>query len=382
MKPITTLFKAFLERKQEKKMTQKLTALIGDVNRKWDSLRTTLLNADGIYRNYQAVTEQNSRFYADNSEDYNSQSIVRQQNHKRLNWLLAVVMVITSLLAIKGLKFFLDSFYGPVPTLIVLFVAITLALLIIKASIYINTIANSFRENNIWVFYFLKFASFLFILFIPAMNLFEGFQSSYTPIVMALNIFAILIDVIINAVLVLMSNSFAVAENAKQAKKTITIKMEQLATAEKAMQVLKAEFKLRNDALSSTARELVYDFKKFEVSYPKTAANLLFLLDNATIWVINNRIFENAVLSYHTDEQGRPVIEKQYFTERGDLIRAAYDELSKVNNPSHNTIQHNVANNEEQQPHTPHNETNPDDETPSDYESFLDDNTNRDDKYL
>jgi len=136
------------------------------------------------------------------------------------------------------------------------------------------------------------------------------------------------------------------------------------------------------------SENLFMTFKKFEVSFPKTAANLLFLLDNATIWVINNRIFENAVLPYHTDEQGRPVIEKQYFTERGDLIRAAYDELSKVNNPSHNTIQHNVANNEEQQPHTPHNETipenetNPDDETPSDYESFLDDNTNRDDKYL
>jgi hypothetical protein len=56
----------------------------------------------------------------------------------------------------------------------------------------------------------------------------------------------------------------------------------------------------------------------------------MFMLSNFLIWMINNKVVQHAVLNYHANENGQPVVELTYFTPENDAVRKGWDQLSKV----------------------------------------------------
>ncbi len=365
---------------EEMKLAKKTMGFAWEVNKSFQSLSETLKEGEFINTDYQRVSDDLERFLADNAENWGDQNVNRKENIKRANWLLAGVMLLSSILAIKGLQFFTENFYGTLSLIIIIPVALALAFVFVIGSIYLNTFAISFREDNPWIFYHLKIAAFALILFIPSTNLLEGFNSQYSTYVMALNIIAILVDMILNTTLVTMSNVFIVSENAKSAKKEIMKKTKAKQSADQGVRSFNTKFLNRKNIFANTAKQFTFYFKKLKVMNPTAAADILYLCDNFAIWMINNKVFHHLVLPYHTNKDGRPVIEKEYFTKGCDSIRKAYDDLSKVDNSFHK---------EEPQLYSPQEETiqenelNPNEETPPDYESFLNnDDANSADKYL
>ena len=220
-------------------------------------------------------------------------------------------------------------------------------------------------------------------------NLFEGLNSHYTEFAMALNLFAVLVDIILNIALISMWDMFTLAENAIKAKKIISKKQREIQRVEHKANVSYSNILKSRYAFRFAAKKFISDFKDLQDKYPKATSNILNLLDNLTIFMINNKVFQHAILPYHTNEAGNPVVESQYFTSNGNSLSDAYDlfEKTTLSSPTQSRLQE--PNNQEkassrsdadqgQQDEPEGDEKN---ETPLDYETFLDD-TNEDEKYL
>jgi len=377
---------------EEMKLTKKTMGFAWEVNKSFQTLSETIKEGEFINAEYQRVSDDNDRFLKDNTENWGNQNVNRKQDIKRAYWLLTGVMLLSSILAVKGLMFFFEEFYGNLSLFIIVPIALILAMVFVIGSIYLNTFAISFREENSWIFYHLKTAAFALILFIPSMNLLEGLNSQYSTYVMALNVIAIVIDIILNTALVTMSNVFIVSENAKSAKKEIMKRTKAKRSADQTIRSFNVRFLNRKNIFANAAKQFTFNFKKLKVISPTAAADILYLCDNFVIWMINNKVFDHLVLPYHTNKDGRPVIEDVFFSPEQDTIRQSFDNLSKVklyNNNQQPTQPDVLVDIENQQHLTSQEKTTDIDqpqeslETPPDYESFLNnDDTNSADKYL
>jgi len=392
---LSITIKSFLATRRERKESRKTKAFALAMNKCFNELSMTIKKGEFVYDDYRAVSKDNEQFLSENSEDYFSQNVIRNQDNKRAKKLLIGVMILSSILAVKGLIFFSEEFYATLPKLIIASIALILVWFFVKGSIYFNTFANDFREDNHWKFYLGKVAAFVFILFIPAMNLFEGIDSQYSTVVMALNIFAIFVDITLNIALVSMSNVFIVSENAESAKKIIREKAKARQSAERKFRSFNAEFLNMKNAFTEVVKQFIANFKELQQKYPKAAESIFFLVDNFTIFMVNNKVYQHAVLPYHADENGHPVVEKAFFSPEMDSISQGYDQFSKVNITDaslSNQAQTNLAEEDYRQKpdSTPKEDvTAPaqseivetDEESqPSDYESVIDNNIN--DKYI
>jgi len=306
----------------EKRMEMKTRGLALQTTQDFDNLQKIIKDSEYAMADHQKVFNDREQFLRDNTET--------QVDNKRAYMLLTGVMLIGCILSVKGLKFFFGEFYASISLLMIIPIAMALAGVIVVGSIYLNNFSNRFRGQTPFVFYQLKAAAYAMVLFIPAMNLLEGFDSNYRPVVMALNIVGCVIDVILHTSLVSMSSVFTTAEDSKKAIKIMQLKDKALSTAEQKLRVFNDTFTKAKTSFTNSAKLFVSSFKELQAMNAITASYTLYLLDNFTIWMLNNKVMQHALIPYHADENGHPIVELSYFTPEQDSIRNGWDMLSTV----------------------------------------------------
>jgi len=296
----------------------------------FNNLQKVIKHGEYAMADHLKVVNDREQFLRDNSETNVDQNVTRNSDNKRAYMLLTGVMLIGCILSVKGLKFFFGEFYASISLLLIIPIAMALAGVIVVGSIYLNNFSNRFRNQNSFVFYQLKAAAYAMVLFIPAMNFLEGFDSNYRPIVMALNLVACVIDVILHSSLVSMTSVFTTAENSKKAIKIMRSKDKALATEDQKLRTLNEAFIKAKATFTSSAKQFVSNFMELQKKHANAALNTLYLLDNFTIWMINNKVIHHAAIPYHADENGHPIVEMRYFSPEKDSIRQGWDALSTV----------------------------------------------------
>lgn len=385
----------------EKRLEIKTRGLAEQTTRDIDNLKKIIKESEYPIADHQKVSDDREQFLRDNVETKVDQNVSRNTDIKRAYMLLTGVMLIGCILSVKGLKFFFGEFYASISLLMIIPIALTLAGVIVIGSIYLNNFSNRFQSVSPIVFYQSKTAAYAMVLFIPAMNLLEGFDSNYRPVVMALNIVGCMIDVVLHTSIVSMSNVFTVAEDSKKAIKIMRIKDKALSIADQMLRAFNGTFMNAKMAFTNSAKQFVSSFKELQTLNASAASNTLFLLDNFTIWMVNNKVMQHALIPYHADENGHPVIELSYFTPEQDTIRLGWDNLSMVKMDNTNRQSEEVLNGQRQIPELPSgNETQQEYEQhsvedtpqhtqkpeqtehfPADYDAILD-NVNLNDKIL
>lgn len=314
----------------EKRLELKTRELAMQTTQDFDNLQKIIKDGEYAMDDHQKVVNDREQFLRDNTETQVDQNVTRNTDNKRAYMLLTGVMLIGCILSVKGLKFFFGEFYASISLVMIIPIALALAGVIVVGSIYLNNFSNRFRDQNPFVFYQLKAAAYAMVLFIPAMNLLEGFDSNYRPVVMALNIVGCVIDVILHTSLVSMSNVFTTAEDSRKAIKIMRLKDKALATADQKLRAFNDTFMKVKASFTSSAKQFVSNFKELQAMNATAASNTLYLLDNFTIWMLNNKVMQHALIPYHADENGHPVVELRYFTPEQDSIRHGWDMLSTV----------------------------------------------------
>ena len=306
-----------------------------------DNLQKIIKDGEYAMADHQKVVDDRERFLRDNTETQIDQNVTRNSDNKRAYMLLTGVMLIGCILSVKGLKFFFGEFYASISLLMIIPIAMILAGVIVVGSIYLNNFSNRFRGQNPFVFYQLKVAAYAMVLFIPAMNLLEGFDSNYRPVVMTLNIVGSVIDVVLHTSLVSMSSVFITAEDSKKAIKIMRLKDKDLAASDQKLRAFNDTFIKAKAAFTSSAKQLVSSFKELQIINPQAAANALLLLDNFTIWMINNRVMQHALLPYHANENGQIQIDPSPFTSEQNSMIQGWDTFSsvKVDNASNQQVE-------------------------------------------
>ena len=305
----------------EKKVEMKTRVLAVQTTQNFDILQKIIKASEYAVADHQKVFNHREQFLRDNTETQVDQNIKRNTDNKRAYMLLTGVMLIGCMLSVKGLKFFFGEFYASISLLMIIPIAMTLAGVIVIGSIYLNNFSNRFRDQNPFVFFQSKAAAYAMVLFIPAMNLLEGFDSNYRPVVMALNIVGCIIDVVLHTSLVSMSSVFTSAEDSKKAIKIMRLKDKALATADQKLRAFNDTFIKAKTTFTSSAKQLVRCFKELQALNPETAINTLFLLDNFLIWMINNKVMLHEILPYHVGPDGQPVVGRVFFSPEHDSIR-------------------------------------------------------------
>jgi uncharacterized membrane protein HdeD (DUF308 family) len=312
----------------EKRLEMKTRELAMQTTQDFDILQKIIKDSEYAMADHQKVVNDRDQFLRDNTETLVDQNVTRNGDNKRAYMLLTGVMIIGCILSVKGLKFFFGEFYASMSLLMIIPIAMALAGVIVVGSIYLNNFSNRFRDQNTFVFYQLKVAAYAMVLFIPAMNLLEGFDSNYRSVVMALNLVGCVIDVILHTSLVSMNSVFTTAEDSKKAIKIMRLKDKALVIADQKLRAFNDTFLKAKMAFTNSAKQFVSNFKEFEAMNATAALNTLFLLDNFIIWMINNKVMQHALIPYHADENGHPVVELSYFTPEQDSIRQGWDILS------------------------------------------------------
>lgn len=386
----------------EKRLELKTIELAMQTTQDFDNLQKIIKDGEYAMADHQKVVDDREQFLRDNQELQVDQNVGRNTDHKRAKYILWVVVSIASVLSVKGLRFFLGEFYATVNMLLVLPLAFFLAYFIVHGSIYINNFSSRYRDSNAFIFYQIKAFAYGMVLFIPAMNLLEGFNSNYRPVVMALNIVGCVIDVILHTSLVSMSSVFTTAEDSKKAIKIMRLKDKALAAADRLLRAFNGTFIRAKAAFTSSAKQLVSSFKELQIVNPQAAANTLLLLDNFTIWMINNRVMQHALIPYHANENGQIQIDPSPFTSEQNSMIQGWDTFSAIRVNEVNNQQAETLNGQRQATELPaaneaaqqHQEQVPVEDTrvhepgneepesqPADYDAMLD-NVNPNDKIL
>jgi len=332
----------------EKKLEMKTRALAMQTTRKFDTLQKNIKDNEYAMADHQRAVNDREQFLRDNEDLHVDQNVSRNTDNKRAKYILWVVVSIASVLSVKGLRFFLGEFYATVNMWLVLPLAFFLAYFIVHGSIYINNFSNQYKEKNAFIYYQIKVFAYGMVLFIPAMNLLEGFNSNYRPVVMALNIVGCVIDVVLHSSLVSMSSVFKTAENSEKAIKIMRLKDKSLTSTEQILRVLNDTFMKVKAIFTSSAKELVNNFTELRIVDPQAAANTLLLLDNFTIWMINNKVMMHEIIPYHVGPDGQPVISRIFFNPEQDSIRSGWDILSTVRVDNTNNQQIETLNRQRQ----------------------------------
>ncbi len=314
----------------EKRLEMKTKELAVQTTHHFDNLQKLIKLSEYAVADYQKVFNDREEFLRNNSKAQVDQNVSRNEDNKRAKYILWVVVSIASVLSVKGLRFFLGEFYGTVNMLLVLPLAFFLAYFIVHGSIYINNFSSQYKNTNSNIYFLIKAFAYSMVLFIPAMNLFEGFYSNYRPGVMALNIVGCVIDVILHTALVSMSSVFTTAEDSKKAIKIMRLKDKALAAEDQKLRVFNESFIIANTAFTRSAKQFVSSVRELQILNPVAAANTLFLLDNFLIWMINNKVMIHEIIQYHVGPDGQPVVSRFFFTPEQDSIRRGWDMLSTV----------------------------------------------------
>lgn len=373
---------------------------------RFEDLEGIIKEGEYVLQDHQKTTQDREQFLRDNADTQVDQNVNRNTDNKRANYLLTGVMLIGTIFSVKGLQFFFGSFYAAVSLWVIIPIAMVLAMMLVMGSIYFNQFAERYRGVNLLVYIHAKAAAYILVLFLPIVNLIEGYNSNYDQTVMALNIFACIVDVAAHTALVSMSNTFITAENSRKAIKLMAGKDKAQRKADLSLRSLNGEFTTAKSRFNSAATQFVHAYKQLEAGNAEAARRVMFMLSNFLVWMINNKVMQHAILPYHANENGQPVVELDYFTPENDAIRRGWDQLSAVNgytsipqnleipeaNPQSQELPDSNGQQTEQQANAnttngindqrnPHQEANR--EQPQDYETILDDtNPNPNDKSL
>lgn len=304
--------------------------LAEETNTEFKSLQLLIIQGEKVLSKQQKAQEDREQFLSDNVETKVDQNVNRNADIKRAYMLLTGVMLIGCCLSVKGLSFFFGEFYASLTLWIILPIALILAGVLVVGSIYLNNFSNEFKVNSPFLYWQIKFAAYAMVLFIPVMNLLEGFDSNYRPLVMTLNLFGCAIDVILHTALVSMSRIFITAENSKKAIKLLAVKDKTQTQFDEKLRSFSEVFIKGKTAFSDKVKQLLFIYNELHEMNSIAASRILFLLDNFTIWMINNKVMQHSILPYHADENGHPVVELTYFSPEQDSIRAGWDRLSRI----------------------------------------------------
>ncbi len=373
---------------------------------RFETLEGVIKTGEYVMQDHQKITQDREQFLRDNADTQVDQNVNRNTDNKRANYLLAGVMLIGTIFSVKGLQFFFGSFYAAVSLWVIIPIAMFLAMVLVMGSIYFNQFAERYRGVNLLVYIHAKAAAYIIVLFLPVVNLIEGFNSHYDQTVMALNIFACIVDVAAHTALVSMSNTFITAENSRKAIKILHDKDKAQRKADISLRSLNGEFTGAKNGFTNVATKFVHAYKQLEAENAEAARRVMFMLSNFLIWMINNKVMQHAILPYHANENGQPVVELNYFTPENDAIRRGWDQLSAVNgytstpqnleipevNPQPQVLTNGNGQQNQEQNNGDTNNGNPEQrntqqennqEQPQDYATVLDDtNPNPNDKSL
>lgn len=278
-----------------------------------------------------AITQRREQFLSDNADTQVDQNVNRNTDTKRAMWLLCGVMLLGTIFSVKGLQFFFGEFYGSMNIWAAIVVSMLLAALLVIGSIIMNHFAEQQKGTNLFIFIHAKIAAYLIVLFLPVVNLIEGYDSNYSQTVMVLNIVIVLVDIVAHTALVSMHNTFITNENSKIAINKLRQIDKENREADLRLRSLNDEFMKSKNIFSQKATQFVHSYKQLETMDPTAATFEMFMLTNFLIWMINNKVMQHAILPYHANENGQPQLEETYFSPENDAIRKGWDQLSSVN---------------------------------------------------
>lgn len=385
----------------EKKLAYETQTLAEETVDSFDDLQRTIKKGEYVLDDNRKITQDREEFLRDNADTQVDQNVNRNTDTKRAMWLLCGVMIIGLIFSVKGLKFFFGEFYGSMNIWVAIVVAMLLAALLVIGSIIMNHFAEQQKGKNQLVYINAKIAAYVIVLFLPMVNLIEGFNSNYSKTVMSLNIIAVFIDVLAHTALVSMHGTFITAENSKIAINKLRQKDKAQRKSDIERRSLNDTFIKKKNDFSKIASRFLQKYMQLEAQDVEAARNVLFLFPNFLIWMLNNKVMQHALIPYHTNENGQPVIERYYFTPENDAIRRGWDQLSSINgyrdtpqnlelNNTNSPIEELPISNEQQNQQQANNnaqhqnnETDANQQLPLDYNSILDDtNPNPNDKIL
>lgn len=294
-----------------------------------------LINEHGdLIKDQQKAIQDRDQFLRDNEDIKVDQNVARNTDNKKTSLVLFMVMVLGVFFSVKGWQFLLSSLYGSVNFWIIIPIACLFSGCVVVGSIWLNHFAENKKGKDRVAFITGKIAANFLVFFLPIVNLIEGFNSHYELTVMLLNILLCVIDLIAHSSLISMSSTFTIADISNNAKKILVSKENAIKEIDNKYRSFKNRYETAKNSFSSSAIQFVYYLKKIESVNPKVAGEIMFLLPNFLIWMINNKVMQHAVLKYHANENGQPVIDEIYFTPENDAIRKGWDLLSTVSNNS------------------------------------------------
>lgn len=304
--------------------------LAEEMKARFARLEGIIKKGEYVLEDHRKITEDREQFLKDNGDTQVDQNVNRNTDNKRANWILAGVMLMGTIFSIKSLSFFFENFYAISSNVVIIPIAILMALVLVLGSIRLNHFSEQYRGKNTFIFLNAKAAAYSIVLFLPVMNLLEGFSSNFTGIAMGLNIVAVLVDITAHTALVSMHNTFITAENSKLAIKILRQKETAQRKADAAVRSINDTFLKSKNEFSQKASEFVHSYKLWMQENEEAAAQVMFLIPNFLVWMINNKVMQHAVLPYHANENGQPVVEWGYFTPENDAVRKGWDQLSTV----------------------------------------------------
>jgi len=303
-------------------------------NAAFKDLLGILKRGEYVFAERQRAQRGRTEFLEQNRDTQVDQNVARNTDNKRAWVLLILTCFFEGVLSWKGLQYLLDHLVGITDPRFIMPAAAAFAMFAVYGSMIVNHFAKRFREANFIQYVYLSAASYALVFVIPICNMLEAYESFGGPdgssFTIALNWAIVLITVFFHTSLVTMSNVFITAKNSKVAIKILAAKDNALRKAELGVQALNNSFFSAKGMFSQKAREFVAGFKELQGQNAEAAHRVLYLLDNFTIWMINNKVYQHQVLPYHANEQGQPVVETSYFDPRLDALVTGWDQLSSV----------------------------------------------------
>jgi len=314
----------------EARLTRKAIDMAKRVKKEFAILEQTIKEGGYVVEDHVKTAKDRDDFLQDNTETLVDQNIGRNKDVERARGLLVGVVVMCLIFSVKSVSFLFGSLYSVSSLWVIVLIALFLATFIVIGSIYLNHFADQFREKNFMQYLLCKAAAYIIILFLPLMNLIEGYDSQYSKAVMVLNAFICFIDVVAHTALVTMSTVFIMAEDTGRAIKQLRKKDKALYAADLKLRALNARFIRVKNQFSEASTSFVQAIKKLEETNKQTAAHVMLELSNFHIWMINNRVFQHAVLKHHTGDDGRMIVEPKWGESNNDATRIGFDQLSRL----------------------------------------------------
>lgn len=315
-------------------MVYRVRSLARKANSAFKELLSILKRGEYVFAERHRAERERAVFLEQNGDTQVDQNVARNTDNHRANRLLWLTCFFEAILSWKGLQYLLDHLVGISDPRIIVPSAAGFALFAVYGSIIMNHFAKRFQQGSFTQYVFLTAASYALVFIIPVCNMLEAYEShggpDGSPLTIALNWALVLITLYFHTSLVTMSSVFITAKNSKVALAELARKDNALRKAESGVRALNNSFFSAKGVFSQKAREFVAGFKELQDQNAEAARRLLYLLDNFTIWMVNNKVYQHQVLPYHGNEQGQPVVEMDYFEPKLKTLVRGWDQLSSV----------------------------------------------------